>query len=290
MFGYIRPYRPELKCKDFDLYRETYCGLCCTLRQRYGLLAPMFLSYDLTFLALLLEESQDFYTSCKGRCHGNIFCKKSRTMPSDALDRCADITVILTWHQLKDTIADDGFLKRCSARILKLFLKSSYKKAQERLPQFAEKTAQSLAKLQELEAKKCSSIDQVADCFAVILQETLTENLDVSQRRCFRQLLYHVGRWIYLIDARDDFEEDKKTSAFNPFLYRYGEKIDQISLEETLNQSIYMAKSALVFLDFGIRTAVIENIFLFGMPVVQYSVLHDHWQQDKKQKIWRKRP
>ena len=53
MFGYVRPVRGEMKCKDFDLYRATYCGLCRCLRRRYGLLAPMFLNFDFTFLALL---------------------------------------------------------------------------------------------------------------------------------------------------------------------------------------------------------------------------------------------
>ena len=52
MFGYVRPVREELKCKDFDLYRATYCGLCRELRRKYGLLAPMFLNFDFTFLAL----------------------------------------------------------------------------------------------------------------------------------------------------------------------------------------------------------------------------------------------
>ena len=55
MFGYVRPLRDELKCRDFDLYRAVYCGLCAAMRRRYGWLAPMFLNYDFTFLALLLS-------------------------------------------------------------------------------------------------------------------------------------------------------------------------------------------------------------------------------------------
>ena len=58
MFGYVRPVREELKCKDFDLYRATYCGLCRELRRKYGLLAPMFLNFDFTFLALLLWPAE----------------------------------------------------------------------------------------------------------------------------------------------------------------------------------------------------------------------------------------
>ena len=58
MFGYVRPVRAELKCKDFDLYRAAYCSLCRCLRQRYGVVSTMFLSYDCTFLTLLLWEPE----------------------------------------------------------------------------------------------------------------------------------------------------------------------------------------------------------------------------------------
>ena len=76
MFGYVRPFQPELKCRDYDLYRATYCGLCRCLRRRYGLVAPMFLNFDFTFLALLLWEPEDRFVPCRGRCHGNPLVKR----------------------------------------------------------------------------------------------------------------------------------------------------------------------------------------------------------------------
>ena len=77
MFGYVRPFRPELKCRDFDLYRATYCGLCRCLRRRYGLLAPMFLNYDFTFLTLLLWQPEEGFRPCRGRCHANPLLKRT---------------------------------------------------------------------------------------------------------------------------------------------------------------------------------------------------------------------
>lgn len=284
MFGYIHPFRPELKCKDLDLYKATYCGLCCTLRQRYGLLAPMFLSYDLTFLALLLEEVQDCYQLTKGRCHGNPLCKKHRVPTSEALNRCGDITVILAWFQLKDNIRDDGILKRTVARLLCCLLQPSYKKAEKQLSAFSQKVAENLQTLHRLEQECCSSMDQAADCFGSILRETVPNHLPQGKIRCLEQILYHVGRWIYLIDACDDFERDKKTQSYNPLRYRFGEDIQQDSLATTLNHSIYMAKSALDFVDFGVRTGVIENIFQYGLPQVQDAVIHGRWQTEKKQR------
>lgn len=287
MFGYIYPLRSELKCKDFDLYKATYCGLCCTLRERYGLIAPMFLSYDLTFLAMLLEEPEEKFVPCRGRCHGNPFLKKLRSPGSETLNRCADFTVILTWYQLKDTMADDGFWQKIPAFFLSCFLRKKFKKAYGIHRSFGDNTKKSLEKLAKLESESCGSMDKVADCFASILRDTIPEELSQEKKRCLSQILYHVGRWIYLIDARDDFASDRKKQGYNPLFYRYGNEIPQEDLDMTLNHSLYLAQNALDFLDFGVRTAVVENILTLGMPSVQYFVLNDSWQTEKKQKRWR---
>lgn len=288
MFGYIRPFRPELKCKDLDLYQATYCGLCCTLRERYGLLAPMFLSYDLTFLALLLEDEEEQYSTCRGRCHGNMFLKKRRVQTSEALRRCADITVILAWFQLQDSIADDTFWKKSFSFVLSIFMKPSYRKASQHLGEFVERTKSSLVHLAKLEKESCSSMDEVADCFAVILRETVPKEFSEVRIRCLHQILYHVGRWIYLVDAKDDFLDDCKTGNYNPLIYRYGEEIEQESLDITLSHSLYLASTSLDFLDFGVRAGLIENIIQMGMPVVQKAVLENTWNKEKNTKIWSK--
>ena len=53
MLGYVRAYRPEMKFKDYDMYKGVYCSLCKSIGKRYGLLARLTLSYDFTFLAIL---------------------------------------------------------------------------------------------------------------------------------------------------------------------------------------------------------------------------------------------
>ena len=120
MFGYVRPVREELKCRDFDLYKATYCGLCGAMRRRYGWLAPMFLNYDFTFLALLLSEPEERFAPCRGRCHANPLLKKPMCQPSEALDAAADESVVLTWWQLRDKARDSGLWKGIPARTLAL--------------------------------------------------------------------------------------------------------------------------------------------------------------------------
>lgn len=55
MFGYVVLNKPEIKFKDFDLYRSFYCGLCRELKEKYGISGQISLTYDMTFVVILLS-------------------------------------------------------------------------------------------------------------------------------------------------------------------------------------------------------------------------------------------
>lgn len=55
MFGYVVMNKPEIRFKDFDLYRSFYCGLCRELREKYGISGQITLTYDMTFVVVLLS-------------------------------------------------------------------------------------------------------------------------------------------------------------------------------------------------------------------------------------------
>ncbi len=287
MFGYVRPLRDELKCKDFDLYRATYCGLCRTLRRRYGLLAPMFLNFDFTFLALLLTPEEARFTPCRGRCHANPLSKVPMCRESQALDLAADESIILAYWKLRDSIEDEGFVRGLPARSLTILLRRAYGKAARACPDFDRTVRECLEELKKLEQEQCGSIDQTADTFARLLQAATPDTGDPLRDRPVRLLLYHLGRWIYLIDARDDFQEDQRKQAYNPLLFRFGPEGDDALLANTLEQSMNLMRSAFCMLNFGCRTAVIENVLYLGLPLVQRAVFDGSWSQIKKQKIWR---
>ena len=68
MFGYVVINKPEIKFKDYDLYRSYYCGLCMDLKDSFGLKGRMTLNYDLAFLAILLDGlyvNKDYNADCK---------------------------------------------------------------------------------------------------------------------------------------------------------------------------------------------------------------------------------
>lgn len=285
MFGYVRPVRPELKCKDDQLYRATYCGLCRCLRKRYGLIAPMLLNFDFTFLALLLWEPEDTFTPCRGRCHGNPLRKRPMCPDSPALDEAADESVILSWWKLRDSVADDGFWKGLSARALSRILKPAYQKAARHRPEFDRTVRTCLEELSALEREHCPSLDRTADTFARLLQSAAPR--DGERGRVLSRLLYHLGRWIYLADARDDLEEDKLSGRYNPVAARYGPEGDDGALRLTMDLSLEQIGAALQLGNFGCRTALLENIVYLGLPAVERAVFDGTWSEIKKQKIWR---
>ena len=285
MFGYVRPCQPEMKCKDFELYKATYCGLCRCLRQRYGWLAPMFLNYDFTFLALLLWESEDKFVPCSGRCHANPFRKKPMCQTHAALELAADESIILTYWKIQDSIQDESFLHAAVAKLLALCLGSAYRKAASLRSSFDQSVQKNLNLLSCLEQENCSSLDRSADAFAQILCASIPQ--DNNNVRVLRQVLYHVGRWIYLVDAQDDLEEDRNAGRYNPIIARYGELVDTDALSLTMSQSLELAGAAFQLGEYGCRQSVLENILYLGMPLVQKAIFDGSWSELKKQKIWR---
>lgn len=285
MFGYVRPYPPELKCKDYDLYRATYCGLCRCLRRRYGLVAPMLLNFDFTFLALLLWEPEEGFAPCRGRCHGNPLRKLPMCPDSPALELAADESVVLAWWKLRDSVQDEGFWKGLPARGLSWILRPAYKKAARRCPEFDGTARDCLEELAALEREGCPSLDRAADAFARLLQRAAPQ--EGERGRVLSQLLYHLGRWIYLADARDDLEEDKLAGRYNPVAARYGPAGNDGALGLTMDNSLEFVGAALQLGQFGCRKPLLENIVYLGLPLVEKAVFAGTWKELKKQKIWR---
>ena len=189
MFGYVRPAADRLTQEQTDLFRSAYCGLCRTLGRRYGLPARMILNYDLAFLAILLAGGSGF--SCaRHRCpvHPIRGCPCGEENP--ALDAAADLSVILTWWQLRDGVTDHGFFGGLKYRLAALLLRRSYRKAARLRPDFDRLVQGCLGELAELERENCPSIDRPADTFARLLAGAAEEEPDPVRRRGLAQLLY----------------------------------------------------------------------------------------------------
>lgn len=283
MFGYVRPVREALTDADQQLYRRAYCGLCHALGKRHGWLARFTLSYDLTFLALLVSGG----TSHACRCPAKPWKAPTPCLCGSELERVADVSIILTWYKLRDDIADRGVLPGLPYRLASLPFRRAHRRASEALPEFEAKTAMNMERLAQFERERSSSLDRVADTFAAILAAAASAFLGESgQRRAMEQLLYHLGRWVYLADAWDDLARDKKKGRYNALDARFNGSAERERdyVATTMTHSARLAGAAAELLDLGAQRDVIENVIYQGLTAAQRAVLNGQWEQLRKQR------
>ena len=168
MFGYVRPSLGRLTEEEKVRFQAAYCGLCRTMGHRCGAVSRLFLNYDLTFLAVLLSEGSACETACR-RCIAHPFRPRRCVRGDAAFETAADMSVILTWWQLRDGVADHGFWRGPPYRLAALALRRGYRRARARQPDFDEGTRAQLAALSALERENCASLDRPADTFARLL-------------------------------------------------------------------------------------------------------------------------
>ena len=278
MYGYVRPPAGILSQEELERFRRMYCGLCHTLGQRYGTAARFILNYDFTYLAILLSGG-DEGPSTAARCMVSPLKKRDYLCTTDALALAADESVILAYWQLRDGVADHDWLHGMKYRSLSAILEPAYRKASAARPAFAESTRRQLAHLAELEAQPCALLDPPADAFASLLGAAAQEVDHPVRRRVLEQILYHLGRWIYLIDAADDLKKDAKTGSYNPVALRYGlrdgkwDEESRRAFARTLDHSIHMIATAFELWDFGVWRPLLESTVYTGLFAVGRAVL-----------------
>lgn len=285
MFGYVRPVREELKVRQWEEYNAAYCGLCHTLGRRYGFFPRLFLHYDFTFLAMLLAAPVERPVTEGRRCIACPHKKKCVLTADPGLDAAADASVILTYHQLRDKALDSGLWKGLAARLLAVLLRPAYGKAAGYRPDFDRAVLDNLARLHQLEREKCPTLDEPADTFAAILRAAAPAEATLERERAMGQLLYHVGRWIYLLDAWDDWREDGITGNYNPLPLRFpdGPEAHRSEVRATLGRSVDLALAAFHLMECGCWEPILGNILCMGLPAVEEAVFRGTWKKKNKE-------
>lgn len=292
MFGYVRPYREELKVRELEGYRAMYCGLCATMGARHGFAARMLLNYDFVFLAMLLAPVEARPTTEMCRCPARLgLRKKCACVRSEGLETAADESVILSYWKLQDNLSDSGVWKRLGARILSALLRRGYRRAAAARPDFDACVRACLEELHALERENSPSLDRTADTFARILRAAAPPTGEQSRDRALEQLLYHVGRWIYLVDAWDDLGEDARSGDYNPIHARFSGHVEEEReyLRTTLKHSLNLACSAFALVELGGWRGTVENILCLGLPAVEELVFRGDWDKIKKMEFGIKR-
>ena len=267
-----------------------YCGLCHTLSRRYGQAARFILNYDFTYLAILLSSGEEGRRS-EARCYTSPLKKRAYLEPDAAMELAADESVILAYWQLRDGIADHGLVSGLKYRAGAGLLEHAYRKAAALRPDFDDAVCRQLGILSELEQENDPSMDRAADSFAVLLSHAAGEVTDPVRRRILEQLLYHLGRWVYLIDAADDMKKDIAEGGYNPVSLRYGlsdgvwtpESRREFAL--TLDHSIHQMAAAFELWDFGVWTPILQVTFYQGLFQVGRAVLDDTFHRKNIREI-----
>ena len=278
MFGYVRPPLEILPQEEADRFRRAYCGLCHTLGERYGPAARMILNYDFTYLAILLSDPEEA-APCRRRCVSSPVRLRADQPATAALELAADESVILAYWQLRDGVEDHGLWKGLGYRVSAAALRGGYRKAAAARPEFDGRVREQLAALSRLEGECCPSMDQAADTFAQLLAAAAAGVEDPVRRRVLEQMLYHLGRWVYLIDAADDLQKDAVSGNYNPVALRYGlrdgkwDEESRRAFARTLDHSIHMIATAFELWDFGVWRPLLESTVYTGLFAVGRAVL-----------------
>lgn len=284
MFGYVRPALSQLTQAQRELYQSAYCGLCHEMGRRHGFMARFTLNYDLTLLAILLQSSPEGRTEGCKRCPVHPLRKPKRCLQGIGMERAADVSIILTWHKVNDDVQDHGFWAGLPHRVVRWWFTRPYRRAARACPEFDLQVRQGLERLSRLEEERSPRLDEVAHQFASILAAAAPSGTDVAQDRILEQLLYHVGRWIYLMDAWDDLEEDEASGRYNPLSARFqGQAREEKEyVNTTCTHSARLAGNAAQLLELGPWNEVLENILCVGLPAVQSAVMDGRWKELKK--------
>lgn len=277
MFGYVRPSQ-DLPEEERRRFGRAYCGLCHVLGKRYGTAARFILNYDFTFLAILLSEREEGPVHY-GRCAAHPVHGRDRLESTEALVLAADESVIMAYWQARDGVEDHDWFHGLKYRGASAVLEGAYRKAAKARPEFDASTRRQLMALAELERANCPSMDRAADTFAVLLQGAAQAVDEPVRRRVLEQMLYHLGRWVYLVDAADDLKKDAAAGTYNPVALRYGlakgiwTEEARESFAATLDHSIHMMATAFELWDFGVWTPVLKTTLYAGLFRVGKAVL-----------------
>lgn len=279
MYGYVRPQKEELKLRQYREFRSLYCGLCHSLKSVGGFFARFAVNYDFTFLALLAESG----SVCDFRpCPLSPFRKKPCHREDEALRFAAEACLIFSYEKALDTMTDEKLPKRLFARFVRLLWRRGYTRAVSALPALADGVGESMRELRALETACCSTPDRVAHCFAgaLSLLSDYIPHLTDNQRRIFREIFYFIGRYIYFLDALDDFQEDFLARRYNPLQCRFPADSDTANPEMIswtrglLTDCLNHAAAAFELLPPSCYTEIAQNVLYLGLPAAMQTVIH----------------
>ncbi|MDD2534296.1 MAG: DUF5685 family protein [Eubacteriales bacterium] len=273
MFGYVRPYKPELLVKELARYQSVYCGICKQIGRDYGQFPRLLLGYDLTLFAVLMLSmaDDDTYERFEG-CISNPIKRRPVLKGGEVLKQAAALTILMAYHKAKDNAQDEHPIM---GRTAQLALTPAWRKAAHKYPGYEAILKNHLGRLKALEAGPPSfaAADIFGDLLAAIFAAAAPlATPDLMIQAGMERFGQHLGAWIYLVDAIDDREADCNNESWNPFS-TFEPSDARVKARELLDYRETEMDRVAALLPYDRDAGILGNIVTVGLMAARETIL-----------------
>ncbi len=262
MLGYITVNRDELKVKDLDAYQAFYCGICKDIKKNSGELSRFTLTYDMTFLAILLTALYDGDVQRKKlKCIFHPISKRL-SIRNEFTSYCADMNVLLTYYNLMDDWIDD---KRKRSLVYAGLIKKRCQRLEKKYKRQSKAVSDYLVQLHKVEKSDDYSIDLASGLTGRLFEQIFKIYDNDVWNRELSVMGFYIGKFIYLMDAYEDIEKDIKTGSYNPFKSIYNQNDFRDKAREILTMMMAPASAAFERLPIVDFVDILRNILYAGV-------------------------
>lgn len=281
MFGYVTVDKPEMKVKDFYRYKAYYCGLCKSLQEEYGLKGRMTLTYDVTFLMLVLTSLYEpKEKKSESRCPVHPI-KKIPILQNEISKYGAAMNILLTYYHFEDDWKDEKSFTGIAG--IHLYQKQA-RDISRQYPRQSRMIRKQLQKLSEYEQKGETDIDLVAGTFGHLMEELFVLKED-RWEPYLRKFGFFLGKFIYIMDAYDDLEKDLKSGSYNPlkpFYHSYTKEEYEKRVHDMLLMMMAEAGNAFEHLPCVQENQIIKNIIYSGVWAGYNKIQKEKQEKEEK--------
>ncbi len=261
VFGYISVNPTKLTEEEKKRYRAFYCGLCHTLGEHYGSAGRATLSNDMTFLSLLLNALYEpTETVLNERCTLHP-ARQHMAVLHEGTNYAADMNILLAYHKCEDDVSDEASMR---GRVGKRALKKAYEQVKKTWPRQAETVAKCLSEIARIENKESEDLDALTRLSGRMLGECFVWREDAFAPY-LRNLGGALGKFVYLMDAYEDYDHDLKHRQFNPLKSLHAQDDYEERIEEILTMEMAACVRAYDDLPIEQDDALIRNILYSGV-------------------------
>lgn len=271
MFGYVRINKMDLTFREYEHYKAYYCGLCKYLKRNHTELSRMTINYDITFLIVLLSSiyqpsAQVFHEKCIVDP-----VKKKKHIINEITEYAASMNILLAYYKLEDDVNDEGDIK---SRLVRRAYRKSFKTAYDKYPQKADFIKACLGELRSLEEDQSTSIDRTSNCFARLLEE-IFDYKDDEYRDRLRKVGFNIGKYIYIMDAYEDLDQDLEKGRYNPFSsYKDDREGLKVKVDKLIGMTLARLEEAILNLYIKVNKSIIDNIIYSGVYLRYKSLIN----------------